>query len=990
MPMKLGTSSDALESIRRLWEGGPTGSQSDTRLLARYLEGTGEVAELAFAALVERHGSTVRRACFAVLGDPHDADDASQATFLVLARRAGSIRAPESLGPWLVRVARRVARKALVAADRRRRVERRSAERRPSDASSPPPSPPEPSVLEELARLPEKYRAAVATVDLRGRTQAEAAEELGWPLGTLQTRLHRGRLRLRSRLARLGLGPAAVTAAIAAEAARASAISTALPRGWAASTAHAAVRFAGRGAAVPLATARLAEGVVAALEFGRRAAILSGVGLLAVVAGLGVVLSIEGGRPNSPPELVPTSAPIPPARLAASPIIDQDPEDGGGPVVRGKVVDEDGDPVAGAVVRIDAAMWTPPDASTDADGTFAVNLRSDIPPRIEPDIHALADGGRLQAEVDSVAWGTAPTLVLKPARTIVAKVVDADGGPVAGATVSAEAYSYLPKALAETDENGEARLLVPPGIEIIYVAALKPGAGFDYFENFETWPTPEAETYEAPEAVTLTLEGARTVRVSVRDPEGRPVPGVRVHPKSIKKREKLSRMTPSLPERIVISDEDGVATFDWLPRDLSNPVGFDAWPEPYSQIGEAWYDPLRADDPVVVTVVGNGSITGRVLDAEGRPVSGAGVTAEGYAPAAPDRADAYDRTASDGTYKLVVESDHIYMISAQADGAAAPARSGIHVGEGEHVADLDFRLEAGVRVRGRVTVGPEHEPAAGRTVLALERGPMPREPSPFSQTPINGPELTHWARTDAEGRYEFLAARGARYVIVPLFGARSGNPATIAVTPDDPAEIVQDFDLPDVPAEPPGPIAGRVLDPDGRPVPDAIVQVATIDSSEANGTARVDTEGRFQVQPRDRPTQLASRSPDGRLAVALEVGAGESEVVLDLAPAATIRGRVIGPDGLPAPRALIGCSWGLHPSEDGRNQGPFWENYRTDAEGRYMIPGMPVGTHALVSISQVDRIAQLQLFEVDSPDLIERPDLVLTAPPLDQLPPEGR
>src|SRR3954451_8488856 len=126
--MAVGKSRVVSRHLRTLLEGGTIAGLSDGELLARFSDGRGEVAEAAFAALVGRHGPLVLGVCRGVLDDPHDAEDAYQATFLVLALRAGAIRDRDSLASWLSGVARRVATKAKVAAARRRVRERRGAE----------------------------------------------------------------------------------------------------------------------------------------------------------------------------------------------------------------------------------------------------------------------------------------------------------------------------------------------------------------------------------------------------------------------------------------------------------------------------------------------------------------------------------------------------------------------------------------------------------------------------------------------------------------------------------------------------------------------------------------------------------------------------------------------------------------------------------------------------------------------------------------------
>src|SRR5262249_12056437 len=118
----------ALRQIQVLYGAGTCAGIPDGQLLDRYLAGRGDRAEAAFAALVERHGPMGLRGCRGVLRDPHAAEDAFQPTFLVLARRAESIRHRGSLESWLFGVASRVSRCARAGAARRRRHERRRAE----------------------------------------------------------------------------------------------------------------------------------------------------------------------------------------------------------------------------------------------------------------------------------------------------------------------------------------------------------------------------------------------------------------------------------------------------------------------------------------------------------------------------------------------------------------------------------------------------------------------------------------------------------------------------------------------------------------------------------------------------------------------------------------------------------------------------------------------------------------------------------------------
>jgi RNA polymerase sigma factor (sigma-70 family) len=204
------------EDLVGLFRDGAPGQWSDAELLRRFAQGRGDAgAEAAFAALVERHGPMVRGACRRVLNDRHAADDAFQATFLTLARKAGRLEGIESLGGWLYRVAIRVALKA-----RRARRDERLDGLAPA-APGPETGPAERAELRqaidaEIARLPARYRAAVVLCHIEGLDGPSAARRLRIPLGTLQSRLHRARLRLRRGLTRRGFAPAGVAGALAA------------------------------------------------------------------------------------------------------------------------------------------------------------------------------------------------------------------------------------------------------------------------------------------------------------------------------------------------------------------------------------------------------------------------------------------------------------------------------------------------------------------------------------------------------------------------------------------------------------------------------------------------------------------------------------------------------------------------------------------------------------------------------------------------------
>src|SRR5207248_11709597 len=151
-------------------------------------------AEAAFTVLLQAHGPLVYRTCRAGLRDTHDAEDAFQATFLVLARKARSLRVRGDLGPWLYEVARRVSAHACAAASRRRTHEQLAAVGAASVRDGKNGEPDVAGLVHDaVGRLPERFRAAVVLCDLEGLSYREAAGRLGWTLPTVRNRLARRR-----------------------------------------------------------------------------------------------------------------------------------------------------------------------------------------------------------------------------------------------------------------------------------------------------------------------------------------------------------------------------------------------------------------------------------------------------------------------------------------------------------------------------------------------------------------------------------------------------------------------------------------------------------------------------------------------------------------------------------------------------------------------------------------------------------------------------
>jgi RNA polymerase sigma factor (sigma-70 family) len=294
------SSRTVLRHLNTLFHCGAAGQLGDAELLERFVAGRDEGSEAAFAALVERHGVMVLGVCRRVLGSRDEAEDAFQATFLVLARKASAIARREQLASWLHGVARRAALDARARATRQKAREKRLGAMRHVE-------PPDQTLMselravldEELAQLPERHRAAILLCELEGLSRRDAAIRLGISEGTLSSRLSRAKLRLRDRLTRRGF---ALSSAALATVLVQDAQAMVLPPLLLDSTIRVAILVAAGSSlagVVSTSVATLSEGVMKAMLLAKLKFAFLGLFTLAVVStGVGVVA-------QSPPQATP-------------------------------------------------------------------------------------------------------------------------------------------------------------------------------------------------------------------------------------------------------------------------------------------------------------------------------------------------------------------------------------------------------------------------------------------------------------------------------------------------------------------------------------------------------------------------------------------------------------------------------------------------------------------------------------------------------------
>ncbi len=445
--------------IESLYDGGSVAGLTDRQLVDRFVTRHDATGEDAFAALVARHGPMVLGVCRQLLLDRHHAEDAFQAVFLVLARRARYIRDPDLLSNWLYGIALRTARKSRARLARQRRNDEARAMKDPEASTT---------VLadqatidrehaetlhEEIDRLPRSFRVPVVLCYFEGLSLDQAAQRLRCPAGTIHSRLARARDRLRRSLTRRGMGlPAATLAVVLSPRSARASVSSSLCE----ITTHAAIRYlAGQSAGAASVSA-----TVLAREVWRSMFLHNAKFIILTLLFVGVVAAGAGHMSHSlamkdEPVESPAGRASPlearsepklqgPARPAKGP----DPSAQGRMIVAGRVLDPSGKPVANASVDVIGRPRAPSVADresmdtqvllgrgeTDGDGRFEFDAARTASTRFFG-IHALASApgfGLGWAELNPDANKPGADIGLRPEQVIRGKLVDLSGQPAAG------------------------------------------------------------------------------------------------------------------------------------------------------------------------------------------------------------------------------------------------------------------------------------------------------------------------------------------------------------------------------------------------------------------------------------------------------------------------------------------------------------------------------------------------------------------------------
>jgi RNA polymerase sigma factor (sigma-70 family) len=919
----------ALRSIGRLFGEGTLAGQPDARLLERYVA---DRDELAFEALVRRHGPMVLGVCRRVLDDPNDADDAFQAAFLLLARKARSIWIEGSVGGWLHRVAWRIALQIRSDAARRRDRERLAAERLGEriatgtghdDTAA--------AIHQEIDRLPDRYRRPIVLCYLEDMTYQQAASHLQWSEATTRGRLSRARELLRARLTRRGVTLAAAGLSLAGAAAPGSAAT--VPAALLGTTVRAA-RHIGLGesaavGAVSTATIHLVKHAARSMMIARLKAIAAAAIVVAALSGLAA--SVIGSDDPRPPGSVQV------ARVEAAPR----PADGQAKVgegdritIRGRVLAPDGRPAAGATVytvaRPTGWEWAEPvvRVRTAADGSFRFT-----PPEAEVG-GAGADGSWAALTVLAVADGLGPDwieLTRLPDEDMVLRLVD-DSVPISGRILDLQGRPVVDAKVALSRIVAEGAEGIDPYLKLVredpfrasnhgfakyyWAAGRRPGPpasvttdadgrfrltgiGRDRIVGIDVkGPTIQSATITAMTRNAAAVSGpkdafgAKTVYGATFEhlvPPGRALTGV-VRDKRTKRPLAGVVLTGSGTSARATTDVEGRYTLPGFPKGKSYGLMALAGEKeaPYfvtcrSVPDTAGLDPLRADVDCVPGIL----MRLRLTDKEtGKVVTGADVA---YWPLYPN--------------------PHVREVPGYAPVQAnGPYNSGILRDDGTY--------HLGVL------------PGPGAVVVRTAQGryrPACVDPEAFFKTKRKQEPSQGMVYGDRNSLF-FAAGEGVGGMPQSQFSA-----IVLVNPPDDSGPIAAEAVLERDPKR-----EVRVLGPDGEPLAGVTAEGEGAEATKMPGVMTVSG-----LNPM-RPKRFAFRHAGRKLVGFLLARGDEAEpYTVPMQPWGTITGRLVDAQGQPRPKAyLMTSDWGAAMNDPARGILPRVD---TDAAGRFRIEGLVPG-----------------------------------------------
>ena len=614
-------------------------------------------------------------------------------------------------------------------------------------------------------------------------------------------------------------------------------------------------------------------------------------------------------------------------------------------LLRGVVTDERGTPVVGATVdtvRYDGAVTT--GSKSTEGGAFVLRVPNDS--NFGSAILIQDESKRLASLISASSYNLASSktvfrAVLKPLRATNVTVVDRDGNPLADASVRLFA-DYGRLAEMRTDAVGQTQFQFPYDAQVDWIVAYKPGFGFDYYENYDSFPT--QIRLDMPADVKLKLDGFTSVKVKVVDTNNKPIPGVAMTPWSIEKVGKVSYANLSGDE-LGLTDANGIATFDWIPHDLKGAVTFLIRDKRFHCPTPPHYASGATSTDLEAIVWNLCTVRGKVQHEDGSPAAGIRLQGEGRG-ATNHYYRGHTSTKSDGTFELKLYPDQDTIIAITDERFAAKSAENIKLKEGEVLENVDFELSTGFTVSGLFTKGESKAPAVKQTATLIQQGP-------------NGSQLVRWSESDKNGRYQFRVGPGT-YELRLL----DDSMMPINVSKED---LVFNSHVVRLPR---GLFTGKVTDQDGKPLK-AEIRGESIGAAGHAGLVFKSTEsGEFVTERWNDQMRLLAIDTVGRLAAFEQIEAETESLTFILVPAASLKGSVKDEDGNPVR--------GVAMTARSNALGQIYLTTQTDADGNFSFPAVTTKMTWSVSAS-TEANSQSKDVDVQEAKEFEIEDFVVTA-----------
>jgi hypothetical protein len=599
------------------------------------------------------------------------------------------------------------------------------------------------------------------------------------------------------------------------------------------------------------------------------------------------------------------------------------PDDALSTQIEGVVVTEDGTPMGGTTVHVHDR--NPLTVRSRVDGSFTISLQKPAL-RYTTLVAATADGAlqgilRFDDQADQARVAGA-RIVVKPCRTATVNVTDTTGLPVPGALL--HVFDICdPVATAETNAAGIGVVRYPADARVWWFTAMKPAAGFDYFEN--DLAANSEKPPPLPQTIKLRFAGTQTVRLRATDSAGQPMDGIDFSVWTFRRKDKRSAVNvggcPLIGCFAARTDVQGIAAFDWIPNDVQSATFVCRSPDLSTSGIGVTFDSRRPENPLPAVLNRHIEASGKVTLPDGKPAAGILVQAEGLGRF-------LARTNAEGVYRLSLPPKHTYLIGVTDGAWAAKSLDGVTFERDRPLRNLDFQLGQGTLIEGTLTIGANRAAFAQQTITIVQ------QPHIFPPRQGGFCRLVRWAKTDDDGYYRIRIGPGNYELMAP-----GGAKTFLRIQQEE--KVEQNFHVVRMPR---AVLQGLVVDGQGKSIAGAHVRGAGFEIT-------ADGDGKFALERQTTQMRLHARNGDGTLASFTSLGEDDAYIKIVLVPAGQIKGTVVGKNGKPSPGLQLLCFCESVNAPVPLKIFSFQQVAETDARGRFVFTGLVVGHSYTVGLA---------------------------------------